>query len=248
MLTVGKSVPRLDALSKVTGTAVYARDLSVPGMLHMKLVFAGRPHARIVGLDTTHALASPGVHAVFTVRDVPHNLYGLMIADQPVFCADVVRFVGDRVAAVVAETPEQAAAAAALVVVQYEDLPVLADPDQALRPDAPILHTEHPDNVLRIIRLRRGGIATDDDFSFEQIGRFFQHKAQHIGSIIVLQVLAIERVDGRVVHQGDADATSGGPMVVEDRSGHADELVTIHGDRGLLIRNFDFDHGTYAVC
>ena len=152
MLTVGKSVPRLDALSKVTGTAVYARDLSVPGMLHMKLVFAGRPHARIVGLDTAQALASPGVHAVFTARDVPHNLYGLMIADQPVFCSDVVRFVGDRVAAVVAETPEQAAAAAALVVVQYEDLPVLADPDQALRPGAPVLHAEHPDNVLRTIR------------------------------------------------------------------------------------------------
>ena len=156
MLTVGKSVPRLDALSKVTGTAVYARDLSAPGMLHMKLVFAGRPHARIVGLDTAQALASPGVHAVFTACDVPHNLYGLMIADQPVFCSDVVRFVGDRVAAVVAETPEQAAAAAALVVVRYEDLPVLADPDQALLPGAPVLHAEHPDNVLRTIRLRRG--------------------------------------------------------------------------------------------
>ena len=82
-----------------------------------------------------------------------------MIADQPVFCADVVRFVGDRVAAVVAETPEQAAAAAALVAVQYQDLPVLADPDQALRPGAPILHAEHPDNVLRTIRLRRGDAA-----------------------------------------------------------------------------------------
>ena len=156
MTAVGKSVVRLDALSKVTGTAVYARDLCVPGMLHMKLVFAGRPHARIVGLDATRALASPGVHAVFTARDVSHNLYGLMIADQPVFCSDVVRFVGDRLAAVVAETPEQAAAAAALVVVQYEDLPILADPDQALHPGAPILHAEHPDNVLRTIRLRRG--------------------------------------------------------------------------------------------
>ena len=92
MTAVGKSVVRQDALSKVTGTAVFARDLHVPGMLHMKLVFAGRPHARIVSLDTSRALACPGVHAVFTARDVPHNLYGLMIADQPVFCADVVRF------------------------------------------------------------------------------------------------------------------------------------------------------------
>ena len=156
MITVGRSVARHDALSKVTGAAVYARDLCVPGMLHMKLVFAGRPHARIFNLDTTQARACPGVHAVFTAEDVPHNLYGLMIADQPVFCADVVRFVGDRVAAVVAETPEQAAAAAARVAVQYQDLPVLADPAQALQPGAPILHAEHPDNVLRTIRLRRG--------------------------------------------------------------------------------------------
>ena len=135
---------------------MYARDLCAPGMLHMKLVFAGRPHARIVNLDTTQARACVGVHAVFTAQDVPHNRYGLLIADQPVFCADVVRFVGDRVAAVVAESPEQAAAAAALVAVQYQDLPVLADPAQALRPGAPVLHAEHPDNVLRTIRLRRG--------------------------------------------------------------------------------------------
>ena len=125
MITVGRSVARHDALAKVTGAAVFARDLCAPGMLHMKLVFAGRPHARIVSLDTTQARACPGVHAVFTAQDVPHNRYGLLIADQPVFCADVVRFVGDRVAAVVAEAPEQAAAAAALVAVQYRDLPVL---------------------------------------------------------------------------------------------------------------------------
>ncbi len=159
MTAVGQSIARQDARSKVTGTAVFARDLCVDGMLHMKLVFAGRPHAWIVSLDTSRALAASGVHAVFTACDVPHNLYGLMIADQPVFCADVVRFVGDRVVAVVAETPEQAAEAAALVAVQYEDLPVLASPDQALRPGAPILHAEHPDNVLRTIRLRRGDAA-----------------------------------------------------------------------------------------
>ena len=87
MITVGRSVARPDALSKVIGAAVYARDLCVPGMLHMKLVFAGRPHARIVNPDTTQARACVGVHAVFTAQDVPHNRYGLMIADQPVFCA-----------------------------------------------------------------------------------------------------------------------------------------------------------------
>ena len=158
MATVGTSVIRPDALSKTMGTAVFARDLSVPGMLHMKLVFAGRPHARIVRVDATRALACPGVQAVFTAADVPHNLYGLMIPDQPVFCYDVVRFVGDRVAAVVAETREQAEAASREVIVEYEDLPVLASPEEALRPGAPVLHAEHPDNILRTIRLRRGDV------------------------------------------------------------------------------------------
>ena len=156
MITVGQSVVRRDAQAKVTGSATYARDLSLPGMWHMKLVFAGRPHARLLAVDTSRALAQPGVHAIFTARDVPHNRYGLLIPDQPVFCDEVVRFVGDRVAAVVAETPEQAAAAAALVEVRYEDLPVVADPAQALQPGAPCLHPEHPDNVLSTIRLRRG--------------------------------------------------------------------------------------------
>ena len=156
MITVGQSVVRRDAQAKVTGSATYARDLSLPRMWHMKLLFAARPHARLLAVDTSRALAQPGVHAIFTARDVPHNRYGLLIPDQPVFCDEVVRFVGDRVAAVVAETPEQAAAAAALVEVRYEDLPVVADPAQALRPDAPCLHPEHPDNVLSTIRLRRG--------------------------------------------------------------------------------------------
>jgi CO/xanthine dehydrogenase Mo-binding subunit len=158
MPTVGKSVVRLDAQSKVTGTAVYARDLSVPGMLYMKLVFAGRPHARILRVDTARALACPGVHGVFTARDVPYNRYGLLIPDQPVFCDEVVRFVGDRVAAVVAETREQAEAAAREVIVEYEDLPIVASPEEALLPGAPILHPEHPDNILRTIRLRRGDV------------------------------------------------------------------------------------------
>src|SRR5512139_247613 len=106
MSIVGTSIIRPDAKDKVTGATIYARDLSVPGMLHMKLVFAGRPHARILRVDTSLALACPGVHAVFTATDVPYNRYGLLVPDQPVFCDEVVRFVGDRVAAVVAGTKE----------------------------------------------------------------------------------------------------------------------------------------------
>src|SRR5512133_458748 len=118
-ITVGKSLPRVDALGKVTGRAPYSGDLSMKGMLFMKLLFADRPHGRIKWIKTARAEAAAGVVAVYTSKDVPLNEYGLQWQDQPVLCgpiisggkpgSDVVRFVGDQVAAVVAETEEQAA-------------------------------------------------------------------------------------------------------------------------------------------
>lgn len=103
---VGQAVPRIDAIAKATGEARFPGDLSLPGMLHMKILFAERPHARIVRMDTSQAEAYPGVVAVFTANDVPINEYGLQWPDQPVLCgpssekpgADVVRFVGDQIA------------------------------------------------------------------------------------------------------------------------------------------------------
>ena len=145
---VGRSVTRVDALAKVTGEAVYPGDLAMEGMLHLKILFAGRPHARILGIDTSDAQAVPGVVAVLTAKDVPVNEYGLQTPDQPVLCgpgsskagADVVRFVGDQVALVIAETERAAAQARDRIHVQYDDLPVLSDPFEALKPGAPLLH------------------------------------------------------------------------------------------------------------
>ncbi|MEJ5200447.1 MAG: aldehyde oxidase, partial [Anaerolineae bacterium] len=112
---IGINAPRIDAPDKVTGKALYPGDIAYPNMLHMATLFAGRPHARILEIDTAEAEAAPGVVAVFTARDVPVNEYGLQIPDQPVLCgpgsakagADVVRFVGDQIAVVVAETEAQ---------------------------------------------------------------------------------------------------------------------------------------------
>src|SRR6266480_4788164 len=118
---IGASLPRPDALGKVTGATTYPADLVRPGMLHLKVVFAHRPHARIVAIDARAALRHPGVVAVLTAADVPHNAFGLIDADQPVLCADVVRFEGDKVALVVAEGAEAAAEGAKLVAVAYED-------------------------------------------------------------------------------------------------------------------------------
>src|SRR5512141_2726668 len=150
MASVGQSIPRNDARGKVTGQTAYSGDLSREGMLFMKVLFAERPHARVLSVDTAAAERAPGVVAVYTAKDVPVNEYGLQIPDQPVLCGpgstiphgDIVRFVGDQVAVVVAETEAAAQSALKLIQVDYEDLPILSDPLEAMKPGAPILHAE----------------------------------------------------------------------------------------------------------
>ena len=153
---VGRTVTRFDSWAKVKGEANYSADIAVPGMLHMKLVFAGRPHALIRRLDTAPARAMPGVVDVITAADVPVNVRGLIRPDQQVFCDRKVRFEGDQVCAVVAETIEAAEAAARLVEIEYENLPVLATVEEALREGAPRLHDDWPGNICHRIQLRKG--------------------------------------------------------------------------------------------
>jgi CO/xanthine dehydrogenase Mo-binding subunit len=128
-------------------------------MYHLKVVFAGRPHARILALETSAALRQPGVVAVLTAADIPYNAYGLIDADQPVLCADVVRFSGDKIALVVGETKEAAMNGAKLVKVSYEDLPIVTEARAALERDAPLVHPERGSNQLLHFPLRRGNIA-----------------------------------------------------------------------------------------
>ncbi len=172
---VGRSIRRVDARAKVTGEAIYAGDLVMDGMLHAKILFAGRPHARVLGIDTSEAEAVPGVVAIFAAKDVPVNEYGLQTADQPVLCgpgssklgADVVRFAGDQVALVVAENEGAAARARECIRVEYQDLPVVTDPFEALKPGAPQLHPHrepsetHPElctagNLISHHQIRKG--------------------------------------------------------------------------------------------
>ncbi|MDY0018613.1 MAG: xanthine dehydrogenase family protein molybdopterin-binding subunit [Anaerolineae bacterium] len=148
---VGQSLLRIDSRDKVTGEAAYPGDIEMEEQLVMKLLFADRPHARVLNIDLNKAQAVPGVVAIFTARDVPTNEYGLQYPDQPVLCGpggsvewgDIVRFVGDQVAAIVAETEEAAERAREQIIVTYEDLPVISDPRDALKPDAPCLHPKH---------------------------------------------------------------------------------------------------------
>jgi CO/xanthine dehydrogenase Mo-binding subunit len=165
--SVGQSYPRVDARGKVTGQTRYPGDLATTGMLHMKILFAERPHARVKSINIVEAAVAPGVMAVYTSKNVPVNEYGLQIPDQPVLCGpgssnpygDIVRFVGDQVAVVVAQTEVQAEAAVKLIKVDYEDLPVLSDPVTAMRPDAPILHPGRGDtNVCVHYKIRKGDV------------------------------------------------------------------------------------------
>lgn len=160
---VGKSVKRIDAAGKVKGETLYPGDFDMPGQAYMKILFANRPHAIIKKIDPTLAETYPGVLLVLTSKDVPVNEYGLIMPDQPVLCGpsrkpytDRVRFVGDQVAVVIAESEEIAAEACKKIIVEYEDLPVESDPRHAMGEDGELLHPDRGSNVFCHYRIRKG--------------------------------------------------------------------------------------------
>jgi CO/xanthine dehydrogenase Mo-binding subunit len=191
---VGQSPPRADALRKATGQSLYAGDLRLPRMLHGKILRSTYAHARIVRIDTRAAEALPGVVAVVTGREVP-GLFGSRIKDTPILAQDVVRYIGEPVAAVAAEDEDTAEEALDLIVVEYEELPAVFDPEAALQPDAPLLHPRlgeylcdhrdcHPQpgtNILSYVKVRRGdverGFAMADRIIEET---YTSHPMQHV--------------------------------------------------------------------
>jgi CO/xanthine dehydrogenase Mo-binding subunit len=167
MSIVGKSLPRVDAYSKVTGQAAYSGDLIMKDMLFMKILFAERPHARVLSIDTLQAESAKGVVAVYTAKDLPLNEYGLQIPDQPVLCGpgsskpftDIVRFIGDQIAVVVAKTEPEAQAAVRSIHVNYQDLPVISDPVEAMKPGAVVLHPDRGNtNICVHYKIRKGDV------------------------------------------------------------------------------------------
>lgn len=163
---IGKSIQKVDAVKKVTGEALYPGDFTYPDQLHMKILFARRPSARVVSIDTSRAEKLNGVVAVLTAKDVPVNIYGMIVKDQPVLCgpgsdvpfADRVRFVGDQVALVVAETEQIASKAAELIDVVYEDLPIVSSHLQAMEEGSFLVHPDKESNVFCHFRIRKGEI------------------------------------------------------------------------------------------
>jgi CO/xanthine dehydrogenase Mo-binding subunit len=180
---VGQSLPRIDAPGKVTGSAVYAADFALPGMLHGKVFRSAHPHARLVRLDTGRAAGLPGVRAVVSAADVPDVRYGAAVKDEPVFARDVVRYVGQPVAAVAAVTREAAEAAVAAIEAVYEPLTPVLDLAAALAPGAPLVHEAWQSYVAVPILQRDGNVCNrarivvgDVERGWAEADRIFEHR------------------------------------------------------------------------
>ncbi len=142
LLNIGRPAGHVEGPEKVTGRAKYSADINLPGMLWGKCVRSPFPHARIVSIDTTRARVLLGVHAVITAADIPDVLIGRNIVDMPVLARDVVRFTGEKVIAVAAESADIAEEAVALIDIGYEELPAVFDPIEAMEEGAPRVHAD----------------------------------------------------------------------------------------------------------
>ncbi len=166
MAYIGKSISRIDVEDKATGKALYPGDFNLPNQVYMKILFANRPHAIVKEIDKTKAESLEGVLAILTAEDVPVNEYGLIMPDQPVLCGpgsskpytDRVRFVGDQVTVIIAETEEIAERARDLIKVTYEDLPLVDSIDKALSEDPVLLHPDQDSNIFCHYQIRRGDV------------------------------------------------------------------------------------------
>ena len=181
---IGKPVTRMEGPAKVSGRSEYPADIVVPGMLWGKALRSPMPHARIVSIDTSRAARLVGVRAVLTAADVPPALMGVRLRDMPILARDRVRFIGEKVAVVAAEDPDVAEEAALLIRVEYEEMPAVFDPLEALESGTPILHQElgsytglpgpvqGPTNLFSRLSYSKGDI----DEGFAQADLVFEHR------------------------------------------------------------------------
>ncbi len=190
---IGKPLGRVEGPHKVTGAGKYAADVILPGMLFAKILRSPYPHAKLLRVDATKARALPGVHAVLTADDVPPELTGRMIKDMPLLARDRVLFIGEKIAVVAAQDAQIAERAAAMIEVDYEELPTVFDSMEALEPDSPVLHPgldgytkgpwpklwndDHPrpDDCPPNLYSRLTDTKGDIDSGFAQADRIFEH-------------------------------------------------------------------------
>ncbi len=206
MRAISQPLPRPDAVAKVTGKGIYADDLYVEGMLYARALRSAHPHALLKSVDVRDAKKVEGVVAIFTADDIPGRKdSGVHEIDWPVLCYDKVRYVGDAIALVVAESEASAGEALKHIRVEYEVLPVVAGPKEAAQPDAPRIH-EHPEthsphahgNFLAHFNLENGDLAqgfADADVIIEN--EYRTQTVEH-GFIEPEAALAMPEANGRI--------------------------------------------------
>ncbi len=210
--TVGKSLPRIEGYGKVTGQTKYAADLPFEDLLWAKVLRSSVPHARILKIDAYRAKALPGVRAVLTGADVKDIYVGTRVKDQPVLAHDKIRMTGDAIAAVAADSIAIADEAISLIEVEYEELPYVDDPLEALKPTSPLIHEDRnkykhspklPEgmsghNLQSYVRWKNG----DPEAGFARAARVFEHTFRtplsHHGYIEPCACTVQVHSDGRV--------------------------------------------------
>ncbi len=211
-LLVGKTFPRIEAEAKVTGRSLYLLDFSpTDHLLHGALVTSKQPHARLLAVDTEAARQSAGVVAVLTAEQIDAML-GTRLADRPVLARDVVRYVGEPIALVVAESPRQAQEAANKVVVRTEPLSFVADVQAATGRDAPVLHPAWRDyagadtcptvarpNVAASYRLQQGDMAKAWESADVVIEQVYEIPRRHHAALEPHAAMALQQKNGQIM-------------------------------------------------
>jgi xanthine dehydrogenase molybdenum-binding subunit len=197
---ISRRLPRPDAVDKVTGKGMYADDLHVEGMLHARALRSQYPHARLLKVDVSRARELPGVAAVLTAGDIPGRKdCGVHQIDWPVLCYDKVRYVGDAIALVVAETKAIAEQALELIVVEYEPLPVVTGPKEAAQPEAPALHEgREGGNLLAHFHLEHGDVAAGFAAADVVVEREYRTQTVEHAFLEPEAGLAVPGADGRI--------------------------------------------------
>jgi carbon-monoxide dehydrogenase large subunit len=240
--TVGKTLPRVEGYGKVTGQTQYAADLPFDGLLWAKVLRSSLPHARIVKVDTSRATALPGVRVVLTGADVKDVYVGTRVKDQPVLAYDKIRTAGDALAAVAADTEAIADEAVSLIEVEYEELPYVTDPLEALQPTSPSIHEDRnkykhapklpegmPEhNLQSYVRWKNG----DLDAGFARAERVFEHTFRtplsHHGYIEPCACTVQVHADGRVEVWASNKGPWGLRQQMSEDFGIPEERIKIH--------------------
>jgi CO/xanthine dehydrogenase Mo-binding subunit len=196
--TIGHDTPQVNARSKVLGRAQYTADLKLPGMLHAKVLRSPYPSARIVSIDTQAAKALPGVRIVLTGADAPRACWGVSHKERRILAEGVVRFAGEEVVALAADTEEIARDALDLIRVEYEELPSVLSSEESLDDEAPHVHPARKNNLAHDIRFHRGDVdAAFADADLVHEATYSTH-AQYPGYLEPMGTLATVDADGRL--------------------------------------------------